>query len=174
MSAAILGAAIVWLVERLHGEEQWVRHSRAVGDQIAEILILAQRMETSQRGYLLTGREVYLDDFKEAEKTLPLLVEETARLVADSPRQQETIASLQQVVTDKVRELRSTIDEQAAGRADAARAVVNSDRGLQIMYQIRRLFSEMRSEQDRLLSVRLSALRKTGTCCKSVRRPLSC
>jgi CHASE3 domain sensor protein len=53
ISAAILGAAIVWLVERLHAEEEWVRHSRAVQNQIAEILILVQRMETSQRGYLL-------------------------------------------------------------------------------------------------------------------------
>jgi hypothetical protein len=31
ISAAILGAAIVWLVQRLHAEEEWVRHSRAVG-----------------------------------------------------------------------------------------------------------------------------------------------
>jgi PAS domain S-box-containing protein len=163
ISAAILGAAIVWLVQRLHAEEEWVGHSRAVQHQIADILILAQRMETTQRGYLLTGRGVYLDDFNGVEKALPLLVDKTARLVADSPRQQETIAGLQRVVTDKMRELRSTIDEQQAGRADAARAIVNSDRGLQMMSQIRQLFSEMRSEEDRLLSIRLSALQKTGT-----------
>jgi PAS domain S-box-containing protein len=163
ISAAILGAAIVWLVQRLHAEEEWVRHSRAVQHHIADILILAQRMETSQRGYLLTGRGVYLDDFNGAEKALPPLVDRTARLVADNPRQQETIAGLQRVVSDKMRELRSTVDEQKAGRADAARAIVNSDRGLHMMYQIRRLFSEMRGEEDRLLSVRLSALQKTGT-----------
>jgi PAS domain S-box-containing protein len=161
--AAILGAAIVWLVVRLHAEEGWVRHSRLVQNQIAEVLILVQRMETSQRGYLLTGRSVYLDAYNEAEKALPPLVDETARLVADNPRQQETIAGLQQVVTDKMRELRSTIDEQQAGRADAARAIVNYDGGLKMMYQIRQLFSEMRSEEDRVLSVRLSALWKTGT-----------
>jgi PAS domain S-box-containing protein len=161
--AAILGAAIVWLVARLHAEEGWVRHSRLVQNQIAEVLILVQRMETSQRGYLLTGRSVYLDAHNEAEKALPPLVDETARLVADNPRQQETITGLQRVVTDKMRELRSTIDEQQAGHADAARAIVNSDHGLKMMYQIRQLFSEMRSEEDRVLSIRLSALWKTGT-----------
>jgi PAS domain S-box-containing protein len=163
ISAAILGAAIVWLVQRLHAEEAWVRRSRTVGNQIAEIVILVQRMETSQRGYLLTGRDVYLDNFNEAEKALPLLLNETARLVADDPRQQETIAGLQPVVTDKIRELRSTIDEQRAGRTDAARVMVNSDRGLKMMYHIRQLISEMRSEEDRILSIRLSALQKTGT-----------
>jgi PAS domain S-box-containing protein len=160
MSAAILGAAIVWLVQRLHTEEEWVRHSRAVVNQIAEILILVQRMETSQRGYLLTGRDVYLDNVNEVEKALPLLVDQTARLVGDSPRQQETMAGLRQVITDKMRELRSTIDEQQAGHGDAARAIINSDRGLKMMYQIRQLISDMRSEEDRILSARLSALQK--------------
>jgi PAS domain S-box-containing protein len=161
--AAILGAAIVWLVQRLHAEEEWVRRSRAVQNQIAEILILAQRMETAQRGYLLTGRGVYLDSYNEVEKALPLLVDETAKLLADNPRQQETIAGLQQVIADKMRELRSTINEEQAGRTDAARAILNSDVGPKMMYQIRQLFSEMRSEEDRILSIRLSALQKTGT-----------
>ena len=160
---AILSASTVWLVQRVHTEEEWLRHSREVQNQIAEVLIVAQRMETSQRGYLLTGRSVYLDAYNEAEKALPLSINETARLVADNPRQQETVAGLRQVVTDKMRELRSTIDEQQAGHADASRAIVNSDRGLKVMYQIRQFISEMRSEEDRLLSIRRSALRKAGT-----------
>jgi CHASE3 domain sensor protein len=69
--AAILGAGIVWLVQRLHAEEEWVRRSRVVQNQIAEILILAQRMESAQRGYLLTGRGVYLENYNGAEKALP-------------------------------------------------------------------------------------------------------
>jgi PAS domain S-box-containing protein len=161
--AAILGAGIVWLVQRLHAEEEWVRRSRVVQNQIAEILILAQRMESAQRGYLLTGRGVYLENYNGAEWALPLLLNETARLLADNPRQQETIAGLQRVIADKMRELRSTIEEKQAGGADAARAILNSDRGLKMMEQIRQLFSEMRSEEDRILSIRLSALRKTGT-----------
>jgi CHASE3 domain sensor protein len=156
--SAILSAATVWLVEREHAREGWVGRSRTVQNQIAEVLTLAQRLETSQRGYLLTGRGVYLDNDNEAEKALPPLVDETAKLVADNPRQQETITRLQQLVTDKMCELRSTIDDMQAGRA-----IVNSDRGLNMMYQIDQLISEMRSEEDRILSMRLSALWKTGT-----------
>jgi CHASE3 domain sensor protein len=43
---------------------------------------------------------------------LPAVIDETARLVADNPRQQQTIARLRQVVADKLRELHTTIDEQ--------------------------------------------------------------
>ena len=72
-------------------------------------------------------------------------------------------AHLRQVVIEKMRELRSTIDEQRAGRPDAARAIVNSDRGLKMMDQIRRLVSEVRNEEERVLSNRLSAPERVGT-----------
>jgi PAS domain S-box-containing protein len=161
--AAILSAATVWLVQHLHTEEEWVRRSRAAVNRTAQVLILVQHVETTQRGYILTGRDLYLERYNDAEKALPALIDETSRLVADNPRQQQTIAALRQVVADKMRELRSTIDEQQAGRADAARAIVNSDRGLKMMDQIQQLISEMGSEEDRVLSIRLSALQKVGT-----------
>jgi hypothetical protein len=81
--AAALGAATVWLVEHAQTAEQWVLHSLAVQNQTVQVLILVQRMESSQRGYLLTGRNVYLDDYNNAEKALPLLVDERASLFAD-------------------------------------------------------------------------------------------
>jgi PAS domain S-box-containing protein len=161
--AAILSAAIVWLVEREHAGEEWVRHSRAVHNQIAQLLIVVQRMEASQRGYLLTGRDLYLNNYNEAEKELPALIDEAAKLVADNQRQQETFAELRQVVVEKMRELRFTVGERQAGRPDAALAIVNSDRGLRMMDQLRQLFSEMKSEEDRVLSNRLSALERVGT-----------
>jgi PAS domain S-box-containing protein len=161
--AAILSAAIVWLVEREHAGEEWVRHSRAVHNQISQLLIVVQRMESSQRGYLLTGRDLYLSNYNDAEGELHALIDEAARLVADNQRQQETFAELRQVVIEKMHELRSTVGERQAGRPDAALAMVNSDRGLRMMDQLRQLFSEMKSEEDRVLSNRLSALERVGT-----------
>jgi PAS domain S-box-containing protein len=161
--AAILSAAVVLLVEREHAADEWVRRSRQVQNQIAQILVVAQRLESNQRGYLLTGRDRYLGNYNDAEKELPALFDETARLVADNRRQQETLAELRQVVMEKMGELRSTIDEQQAGRPDAARAIVGSDRGLNIMDQIRQIFSEMKNEEDRVLSNRLSALARIRT-----------
>ncbi len=161
--AAILGAATVWLSARMQTEEQSVRHTLAVQNQIAQILNLVQHVETSQRGYLLTERSIYLDAYKDAETALPAVIAETSRLVADNPQQHQTVARLRQVISDKLGELHSTIDEQHAGRADAARAAVNSDRGLEMMDQIRQLLSEIGSEEDRLLSIREAASKIIGT-----------
>jgi PAS domain S-box-containing protein len=161
--AAILSAAIVWLVERQHMEQGWVIHSRALHEQIAHALLVVQRMESNQRGDLLTGRDLYLGNYVDSEMASPALIDETAALIDGDPQQRERLADLRQVITEKAGELRSTIDEQQAGRRDAARAIVNSDRGIQMMDQIRQLFSEIRDEEDQILSSRQSALRKTGT-----------
>jgi CHASE3 domain sensor protein len=120
-------------------------------------------METYQRGYLLPGRDLYLVNFADSEKALPALIDETVKLLDGDQRHEERLADLRHVVIEKARELRSTIDQHRAGRPDAARAIVNSDSGLQMMNQIRQLLSEMRSEEDQILSSRLSILQKVST-----------
>jgi CHASE3 domain sensor protein len=161
--AAMLGAAMVWLGERMQTDEQLVRHTFAVQTQIAHVLNLAQSAETSQRGYLLTGHELYLAPYRQAATALPAAIDKTAGLVADNPQQQQNIASLRRVVADKLSELHTTIDEQKAGRADAMRAIVNSERGAQMMDKIHLLLSKMGSEESRLLTVRDHASKLVST-----------
>jgi signal transduction histidine kinase/CheY-like chemotaxis protein len=155
--AAMLAAATAWLGLRMQMDEQLVRHTLAVQNQIADVRILVQSMETSQRGYLLTGRDSYLGPYKDAETALPAAIDETAKLVADNPQQEGTVARLRQVIAEKLRTLRAPVDEQSAGRPAAARAVIDLDRGQQLMDQIRQLLSKMGSEEGRLLTVREQA-----------------
>jgi CHASE3 domain sensor protein len=58
--AALLVAATFWFAELRQTEVQAVRHSLLVRDQIAELVTLMDNAETGQRGYILTGREIYL------------------------------------------------------------------------------------------------------------------
>jgi signal transduction histidine kinase/CheY-like chemotaxis protein len=152
MLAAVLGATTLWLAARMEADEQWVRHTLAVQNQIAQVLIFVQRVETNQRGFLLTRREAYLGHYKAAETALSAAIDETATLVADNPQQQQMVARLRQVIADKVHELRSTIDEQNADHTDTALAIVNSN-------EIRQVLSEMGSKEARLLSLREATTR---------------
>jgi CHASE3 domain sensor protein len=88
----------VWLSVRIQQDEQMVRHTLAVQHQVTQILSLVQHVETNQRGYLLTGRSIYLDNYKGAERTLSEVMDEASRLVAGSPQQRQTVARLRQVV----------------------------------------------------------------------------
>src|SRR6478672_651692 len=96
--AGILAAGTLWLSLRLQEEDRWVRHTLSVRTQIAEVMLLVQRVETSQRGYLLTGREVYLGPYENAATGLSGSLDALTKLVADNSAQEQTSYSLTQLV----------------------------------------------------------------------------
>jgi signal transduction histidine kinase len=159
LMAAILAAGTLWLSLRLQDEDRWVRHTLSVRTQIAEVMLLVQRVETSQRGYLLTGREVYLGPYENAATGLSGSLDALTKLVADNSAQEQTSYSLTQLVQAKLRELASTIDQRRAGHTEAALAIVNSDAGLRLMDQIRAAAAAMEAEEARLLAERQSRSR---------------
>ena len=152
--AGAIVAGMFWLIARKQSEEDWVRHTLAVRNQLANVLILVQRTETGQRGYLLTGRDVYLEPYNAAIGELSSAIDETAKLVSDNPRQRKAVEDLRSLIAQKLKELRATIDERRAGHLDAALAIVENDQGLRLMDAIRSNISSMQAEEDRLLADR--------------------
>ena len=109
--AGAIVAGMFWLIARKQSEEDWVRHTLAVRNQLANVLILVQRTETGQRGDLLTGRDVYLEPYNAAVGELTSAIDETAKLISDNPRQRKAVEDLRSLITQNLRELRATIDD---------------------------------------------------------------
>jgi signal transduction histidine kinase len=160
--AALIMVAAFWLGARNKNDDAWVLHTLAVRDQMTRVLGLVQSAETGQRGYLLTGRDNYLAPYDDAMRELPPALERMADLVRDDRQEQQALGELRELVKDKLGELRATIDARKAGNADAALAIVDSDRGLRLMDDIRQRISTMQAEEDRLLTSRQSAAARSG------------
>jgi len=160
--AGVLVGAAFWLAARAQTEEKWLRHTLLVRNQVTAVLTLVQRAESSQRGYLITGRDAYLDPYRSAIAALPAALDATAALVVDNPQQQHAVGRLSQLIADKLRELRATIDAHKAGQVDTALGLVNTDEGARAMDEIRQLVSQIDTEEDRLLSLRESSLTTAG------------
>ena len=160
--AALIVAAAFWLGARNRSEDQWVRHSLEVRAQLTHVLSLVQSAETGQRGYLLTGRELYLGPYQMALEQLPPTLDHTAELVADNPQQSSSLNRLRQLIQEKLGELSSTVAEYKAGHNDAALGVVESDRGFQLMQQIRGQVTAMQAAEDSLFEQRQSAAEQSG------------
>jgi signal transduction histidine kinase len=161
--AALIMAAALWLDARNKSDDAWVVQSLAVRDQLVRVLNVVQSAETGQRGYLLTGREAYLAPYDKAVQEIPPALERMADLVRGDPPQRESLVQLQRLVSDKLAELRSTVDERKAGRAEAALAIVENDQGLQLMQDIQGRIAAMQAEEDRLLAERQSTAARSGT-----------
>jgi signal transduction histidine kinase/ActR/RegA family two-component response regulator len=101
---------------------QTIRAVNAVDEAI-------QDAERGQRGFLITGRDVYLDPYEQAKKRLPQAMLDLQAATAARPDQQQRLLKLQADVTTKMNELASTIAVMRERGFDAAKAVVDNDTG---------------------------------------------
>ncbi len=88
-----------------------------------------QDAERGQRGYLITGRDSYLDPYNSAKERLPQLLVDLQQAVADSPEQQRRLLALQGDLTTKMNELAETIAKRREQGFGTAQAMVNTDAG---------------------------------------------
>ncbi len=111
--------------------------------QLQAMLSTLKDAETGQRGYLLTGRESYLEPFDIAKQALAPEITAARSLVADEPAQRHRLDSLIALADVKMQELTQTVDLRRAGQTDAAMELVLSDRGKDTMDRIRALSEEI-------------------------------
>ena len=163
MLAGLIVAAAFWLGSRNKSDDDWVRHSLEVRAQLTRVLSLVQSAETGQRGYLLTGQDLYLEPYQMALGQLPDALQRTQDLASDNPEQIKNLTQLRQLIQDKLAELGATVNAYKAGDNDAALAIVNSDKGFQLMQEIRLSIGNMQSEEDQLLATRQTVAARSGT-----------
>jgi CheY-like chemotaxis protein/CHASE3 domain sensor protein len=120
--------------------------------QLEAVLSTVKDAETGQRGFLLTGgEERYLAPYSAAVVALPGVLDAARRAVANDPAQLQRIDALARIATDKLAELKETIDLRRAGHPEAALAIVLTDRGKNTMDEARTLTAEaMRFERLQL------------------------
>src|SRR5262245_21601637 len=71
-----------------------VAHTHEVLAHINKLLVALDEAESSQRGFLLTGDEIYLQSHQGTVAEIERAARELRRLTADNPRQQERLDTL--------------------------------------------------------------------------------
>ena len=153
LAAALVGATILFAV-RSQSDNDWVQHTLGLRNDISRVMRNVQAAETSQRGYLLTGRENYLEAYGKAVAALPSILEEIAAMSSDNFRQQQAISQLRLLVDEKLNEIRSTIEKLEGGDKKAALAIFNTDEGFRLMDEIRRIVTGLEEQENQLLATR--------------------
>ena len=102
-----------------------------------DILGYAKDAETGQRGYILTGRERYLDPYYKALAPLESSLRSLSSVAEKRPDQREAIGFIQSETRLKLHELALTVTLRRDQGLSAALAEVLTDRGRIAMDQIR-------------------------------------
>ena len=129
-------------------------HTYDVIQRLQRTLSVMQDGETGQRGYILTGRDSYLEPFYEAVDKTRHQINNLSELTADNPNQQKRLAELQSLIEKKFDELQETISLRKEKGFEAALQVVLTGKGKALMDNIREIMGQMQDEEESLLKLR--------------------
>ncbi len=151
-----IGALSFWSEVRNDEDREWVTHTHLVVERLQAIRIDITEAETGQRGYILTGKNSYLELYEAGVSGVRQDVKALRDLIADNPRQRDVIARLEPLIASRLAELGDGIEvRKQAGLLAAADAVTHADQKEKWMGPIAAQINEMRQTEADLLRSRL-------------------
>jgi signal transduction histidine kinase/CheY-like chemotaxis protein/CHASE3 domain sensor protein len=156
MVAFALGAAAYsWRINRqLARDYAAVTHAYEVADQVHALMGRATDGETGERGFLITGRENYLEPYNKFTGTIDQIYEYLVVLTAEDPVQRQQVALLRPLLLARKDELKSIIDLRRSSGLDVARASASFDLGKSLHDRIRGIVDTLNSNEARTIEQR--------------------
>lgn len=157
----VLGAAIFLLLALRNADvdQRAVEASYERREQIQQVFSLLQDMETGQRGYVITGRESFLEPYEDALPKLDSHVAALERLLRDNPAQLARLQTLKSQAAAKMQIMALGVATRRAEGAGAAAALTQSGRGKAAMDAIRETVDAMILAESAALDARLAEAR---------------
>lgn len=118
-------------------------HAYRVIDELASVLSAMKDAETGQRGYLIVGDDRYLKPYDAALDAVDKSNQDLKALIANDADQRRQLDLLEPLLAAKFDELKDTIALRKDKGFDAALQIVQTDKGKQVMDNIRNLIGEM-------------------------------
>ena len=137
--------------------DKWVTHTHVVIQKLDQLLSALKDAESGQRGYLLTGEEIYLEPYQAALGLVRSNLAGLKQLTQDNATQQKCLAGIEPLILEKEAELKQTIELRRSQGLPAALEVVTTEKGRIIMDQIRKGVAEAQDEENRLRAERAAA-----------------
>ncbi len=134
--------------------EQRVRHTHEVLESLQGLLAATQSVESSARGFALTGEASYLTTFQSGVERSSQDADNVRRLVADNPGQQRHLAALGSLVEQKIQFGEQVIELRRRSGLEAAAAAVGTGTGQRLMQDLEAVVGTLRDEEWRLLALR--------------------
>lgn len=132
---AVVGMTM-WLGERSNAFFQDTALQRDTRIAAVELRDALRTAESSQRGYLLTGNEIYLAPYDTAKARARQQMSHLERHFVTVSQSPPYLSRLKEVVDDKLREMDQSVALKRAGSDADALSVVSSNRGKALMDEI--------------------------------------
>jgi len=136
LALILIVGATLWLVERgnsLFEQSALQRSIRIVAVDLRDHLRTA---ESSQRGFLLTGNQIYLAPYDTAKTRARQELDDLGGMIAPDAPNRTMLPALSKAVGEKIAEMDNSIALKSAARDADAMALLQSNRGKTLMDEI--------------------------------------
>ncbi|WP_035606134.1 response regulator [Haloferula sp. BvORR071] len=130
-------------------------------DVIGSLEVLLSQLkdaETGQRGYLITGKDDYLQPYHTALSGITVELDRTRDFTKDSAIQKDLLRQVEAQIAAKLSEMDEAIKLRRDRGFEAARDFVMTDRGKQTMDSLRTNLESMKREERRVRTVRIDEM----------------
>ncbi|QEK52947.1 response regulator [Pedobacter aquae] len=142
-------------IRQLQHSNAMVEHTKNVIDASDKILSDLKDAETGQRGYLLTGKEGFLEPYYAGLKSLPGSLKVAIDLTQDNPIQVQRFEELSGVIDTRMVMLNRLIE---ARRNSQTYAETDLEIGRQAMESSRKIIAQIKDTENQLLIERTASV----------------
>ena len=140
--------------EKLLASNQLVVHTQEVLYVLEQTTAGSVAAETSERGYIITGDESFLEPLKDAQSQLFELIDKIKDLTKDNPDQQAYVKQMETQVNELIIFLGKCVQVRRTEGFVKAQQLVVSGGGEAILNKIRGITQNAKSVEEKLLSER--------------------
>jgi signal transduction histidine kinase len=166
MVVILIAAVLVNLanLRNVHSTSEAVAQTYSVKVAMQRLLTAVVDAETSERGFIITGDEGYLDPYDRGREAMQAELVRLRHLVADNREQRADLDAVAAATDVKLREVDEAIRRRRESGLPAAQAQVATNAGKRTMDRIRAIVSRMEAREDALLAARTAhAAQSYGT-----------
>ncbi len=178
LAAIVVGAGLGLLSTwRIYTNDVRLSRAHETKAALARVLTSLIDAETGQRGFLITGNDVYLGPYRYGTVEVRRALQNLDALTQANPAQHSRLEQLRGPVDQKLAELAETVALRRTAGFDAARYVVTTNVGQETMDRIRVVLADMSAAEDAAVAdahaqslrrVRLAVLTEIGVAAIAV------
>ena len=164
---ALVGGISYFSLVRVHRERASVDHTHHVITSMRRVLWTLSDAEASARGYIISGREEFLEPYRNAARDVGTELQTLRTLTADNAVQQRRLDTLAPLVAERLLVLQEGITVRRAEGLAAVQQQLASGRGKQLQDRIRGMVAEMEVTERSLLQERAARSRRADTVART-------
>lgn len=154
----IISSAASWIsIHNLLASAGLVNHTNEVVQKLEQTFSFMKDAETGQRGFLVTGKDEFLEPYTSSFEKIKILLDDIKTLTKDNPAQQQQISDLSQIINKRFYKLQDLIDKK---RLTSLVSLADMQEGKKSMDSLRLLVGEMISRENSLLKSRTDNLNR--------------